>query len=71
MGKLLITIGLLLVLSGITIHFFDAKLGWFGNLFGDIKIVKSNYGIYFPITSMIIVSVVLTLILNSFVRFFK
>lgn len=71
MGKLLIIIGLLLVLGGIAIHIFDVKMGWFGNLFGDIKIVKSNYGIYFPITSMIIISIVFTLILNFFVKFFK
>ena len=71
MGKLLISIGLFLVLTGIAIHFIDVKMGWFGNLFGDIKIVKSNYGIYFPITSMIIISIVFTLILNFFVKFFK
>ena len=71
MGKILITIGLFIVFAGIVIHFFGDKIGWFGNLYGDIKIVKSNYGFYFPITSMIIISIVLTVALNLFSRFFK
>ena len=44
MGKILITIGFCLVSVGLLIHFFGDKMGWFGNLYGDIKIVKSNYG---------------------------
>ena len=71
MGKILITTGLCIVAVGLMIHFFGDKMGWFGNLFGDIKIVKSNYGVYFPITSMIIISIVLTLAINLFSRFFK
>ena len=71
MGKILITTGLCIVVVGIIIYLFGDKVGWFGNLFGDIKIVKSNFGVYFPITSMIIISIVLTLILNFFSRFFQ
>ena len=71
MGKILITIGICIVGVGLIIHLLGDKIGWFGNLFGDIKIVKSNYGFYFPITSMIIISVVLTVVVNIFSRFFK
>ena len=71
MSKILITIGLCFITVGLIIHLFGDKLGWFGNLFGDIKIIKSNYGFYFPITSMIIMSIVLTVVLNLFSRFFK
>ena len=71
MGKILITTGLCIVAVGLIIHFLGDKMGWFGNLVGDIKIVKSNYGFYAPITSMIIISVVLTVIINIFSRFFK
>ena len=71
MGKILITVGFFIMCTGIVIHFFGDKMGWFGNLYGDIKVVKSNYGFYFPITSMIIISIVLTVILNIFSRFFK
>ena len=71
MGKFLITIGVCFVTVGLIIHLFGYKMGWFGNLCGDIKIVKSNYGFYFPITSMIIISIILTIVLNFFSRFFK
>ena len=71
MSKILITIGLCFITAGLIIHLFGDKLGWFGNLFGDIKIIKSNYGFYFPITSMIIISIILTVAINLFSRFFK
>ncbi|SVC19911.1 uncharacterized protein METZ01_LOCUS272765 [marine metagenome] len=71
MSKIIITIGECFITVGLIIHLFGDKMGWFGNLYGDIKIVKSNYGFYFPITSMIIISIVLTLALNFFSRFFK
>ena len=71
MGKILITTGLCIILLGILIHFFGDKMGWFGSLYGDIKIVKSNYSIHFPITSMIIISIVLTIAINIISRFYK
>ena len=71
MGKLIITTGLCIVVLGIIIHLLGDKMGWFGNLYGDVRVVKSHYGIYFPITSMIIISVILTVVLNIILRFFK
>ena len=71
MGKLLIITGLCVSVVGLVIHLSGNKMGWFGNLYGDIKIINSNYGFYFPIISMIIISVILTLALNIFSRFFK
>jgi len=71
MGKVLITLGTILLGLGIVIHFAGDKMGWFGNLYGDWKIVKSNYEFYFPFTSMLIISVILTLAINFFSRFFK
>ena len=71
MSKILITIGVCFITVGLIIHIFGDKMGWFGNLYGDIKIVNSSYGFYFPIISMIIISIVLTIALNIFSRFFK
>ena len=71
MGKLLITIGLCILTLGIIIYIFGDRLGWFGNLYGDIKILRSNYKFYFPVTSMIVISIFLTIILNILSRFFK
>jgi hypothetical protein len=43
-------------------------LGWFGHLPGDIRIERDNGGFYFPITSMLIVSVVASVVFNLFFR---
>ena len=60
MGKILITFGLILISAGLTIYFFGDKLSWFGNLIGDFIYKSENMRIYFPITSMQIVNIVLT-----------
>ena len=70
-GKILITIGTCILLVGLIFHFLGDRMGWLGNLYGDIKIIKSNYGFYFPITSMIIISIIGTILINFFSRFFK
>jgi hypothetical protein len=59
MRKLLIYAGLILIAVGI----FLPWLGWFGSLPGDIVIDRSNFKLYFPLTSMILLSVLLSLIL--------
>ena len=60
MQKLLITIGLILVAVGILWPLLS-KLG-IGRLPGDIIIRREGFSFYFPITTMIIISIVLTLI---------
>ena len=57
LGKSIIFIGLCLTIVGVCIYFFQYKLSWFGNLFGDFKYEKGNIKIYFPFISMIIVSI--------------
>jgi hypothetical protein len=66
MSKLLITIGLLLVVLGLLLHYFPWTLNWFGKLPGDIHKQLEHGDIYIPITSMIIISIVITVILNFF-----
>jgi hypothetical protein len=62
-GKVLIFAGIILIIAGVIIYFAGDKLGWLGHLPGDIRIVKENVRFYFPITTMIIISVVLSLII--------
>ncbi len=68
MPKVLIAIGLVLVAVGLLWHFFPGALSWFGRLPGDIRVEGEKGGFYFPIVSMIIISLVLTLLANLFQR---
>ncbi|WP_341838702.1 DUF2905 domain-containing protein [Chitinophaga caseinilytica] len=70
LGKQLIMIGLLIVALGIILYFFSDKLRWFGRLPGDIRIEKENVRFYFPVTSMLIVSLVISLLLYGFRKLF-
>jgi len=60
MAKWLITIGLILIVLG-ALWPFLAKLG-FGSLPGDIRLERKGYTFYFPLTSGIIISLVISLI---------
>ena len=63
-GKLLIGLGLMLVVFGLIIQYAPWLINWFGHLPGDIRIENANSRIFIPITSMIVVSLILTLITN-------
>jgi len=61
-GKTLIIVGIFLVIGGLILYFSGQKLNWIGKLPGDIRIVRENFRFYFPITTMIIFSIVLSAI---------
>jgi uncharacterized membrane protein len=63
LGKILIITGIILVIAGLIIYFAGDKLGWRGRLPGDIRIEKENTRLYFPVTTMILLSVLLSVIL--------
>lgn len=66
MAKWLITIGIILVALGLLWPLLT-KLG-LGSLPGDIKLERKGFTFYFPLTTSIIVSLVITLILWIFRR---
>jgi hypothetical protein len=68
MAKLLIAIGLLLVIIGIIWLIFPSAFSWIGNMPGDIKHTAGNTRVYFPIISMLVISIVATIVLNLFNR---
>ena len=68
MGKILIVIGLLTAVIGLILVYAPGLLSWFGKLPGDIHIRNENSQVYIPITSMIVISVVLTILFNIFLR---
>jgi ABC-type sulfate transport system permease subunit len=63
-GKYIIGFGVLIVVAGLVIYFFHDKLHWLGKLPGDIRVERENFRVYFPITTMILISLLITLIVN-------
>lgn len=63
-GNVLMMIGAALLVVGALVRFFPGLFSWFGNLPGDIKIEGENSKVFIPITSMLLVSVGLTVIVN-------
>lgn len=64
MGRWIIAAGLVLVVVGAIVHFAPGLVGWFGRLPGDVRIGTERTKVFLPITSMLILSVVLTVLLN-------
>lgn len=70
MGKYIMLIGVIIIIAGIIVYFFGDKLHWIGRLPGDIRIEKENVRFYFPITTMILFSLLLTILVRLFRHFF-
>lgn len=67
-GRWLMVIGVVLVACGAAMQFAPWLFNWFGRLPGDIRIDGERGKVFVPITSMIIVSLVITLLVNVFRR---
>jgi len=63
LGRMLLYIGVILVLIG---GFFvlASRVPWFGRLPGDFVFRREGLAIFIPITTMLIVSLILTILLN-------
>lgn len=68
MARWIMIAGAVLLALGAVLHFAPGLLNWFGKLPGDINIETERGRIFIPITSMIIVSLVLTVLINLFRR---
>ncbi len=68
-GKYIIYIGIFIVVIGTIVYFFGDKLHWIGRLPGDIRIEKTNFRFYFPITTMILASIVITFLVYLIKKF--
>lgn len=67
LGKWLVLAGLGLALLGGMIWLLG-HIPFFGNLPGDIRIQTQNFGCFFPLVSMIVLSILATIILNIIIR---
>lgn len=68
-GLLLIVLGLGLALLGLLA--WTGALSWFGRLPGDLRIEGERTRVFLPITSMVVVSVVLTVVVNVVARWLR
>jgi hypothetical protein len=68
LGKLLVGIGVVLVVIGLVVSYAPWLISWFGKLPGDIRIEGEQRFVFIPIASMLIISIILTLIVNLFFR---
>ncbi len=64
LGKIIISIGIIFIILGLIITLGD-RIG-IGRLPGDIFIDKENFKFYFPITTSIIISIILSIIMRFF-----
>ena len=66
-GKLLIILGAVLFLLGVLFQ-LTGRLPWLGRLPGDIVIRREGFSFYFPLTTSILISVIISLVLWLFRR---
>ncbi|MCL6523770.1 MAG: DUF2905 domain-containing protein [Thermoflavifilum sp.] len=74
MGKWLILSGVLLLVVGVIVYLigqFGQRFPWLGRLPGDIRIQRPNFVFYAPITTMLLLSVLLSALLWIIQRFLK
>ncbi|MEO5601202.1 MAG: DUF2905 family protein [Cyclobacteriaceae bacterium] len=62
MGKILIVAGIIIIVAGILLQ-FSHKLPFLGKLPGDIVIDRGNFKMFFPITTSILISILISIIL--------
>jgi hypothetical protein len=68
LGRFLIVAGLSLVVLGVVLT-LGPRIPFLGQLPGDIRIERDNVTIFIPLGTMLLVSLVLTIVLNLFNRF--
>ena len=69
LGGLLIVGGVVAIVAGLALR--SGLFSWFGNLPGDIRHTGERTSVFIPITSMVLLSVVLTIVVNLVARYFR
>jgi hypothetical protein len=67
LGRFLVVFGAIAVVAG-AVLMLAPRIPWLGRLPGDIVINRGPVSVYFPVATSIVISIVLTLLLNLFWR---
>ena len=65
-GKMLVIFGVVLVIVGLVFVFSNKMGGFIGQLPGDMSYQGKGFSFYFPLATSIILSILLTLLLNGY-----
>jgi hypothetical protein len=65
LGKLLVILGILMIVAGLGFLYAD-KIPFLGRLPGDIYIKRERFSFYFPLTTGIIISIIVTILFSIF-----
>ena len=71
LGRLLVAIGFSILFVGLIILIAAKYIPWLGNLPGDFRFERENYQLYFPLATMILISILGTILLNLIIRIFR
>ncbi len=70
-GRILVIIGLVIALCGVLILVAVRHFPWLGHLPGDIFYERGNVKIYFPLATMLLISLLGSVLLNILMRIFR
>ena len=68
LGRVLLVVGVLFILAGLVVQ-LGSKLSWLGRLPGDIAIRRDGFAFYFPLTTCLLASILISVIVWIIGRF--
>jgi len=69
-GKLLVLAGIFLILVGVLFIFWES-IPYLGGLPGDFVVQKGSFRVFIPVVTCIIISAILTIVVNVLLRFWR
>ncbi len=70
-ARILIIVGLTIAFAGLVLLLAVRFFPWFGNLPGDFRLEGRNFRLYFPLATMLLISILGTVLLNIVIRIFR
>jgi hypothetical protein len=64
--KFFLWIGFIAIGIGILVRFYPSIFRWLGHLPGDIRMERENFSFYFPITTLIILSLLVSAVARMY-----